>query len=239
MPRAMAHPADLVGEGDLDRVPAIVDELAHLGDRERHLEQRRLDAVVDAQEPLGDAGLALADDDLGRGEIVLDGRGLAQELGIEGDLVAPAGRLAGGTLQRRQHQPVHGPGRHRAAEHQQQRLRRPALAERLAELARALQQMRQVELAVAARRRADADDHHVQPVEIAVDGDRTLDPPLADAGAQQLLDHGLDHGRAPGTDGGHLVEVDVDAQHVVPSLGEAGGGGGADIAETENGDVQG
>ena len=158
-------------------MPAIVDELAHLGDHQRHLEQRRVDAVVDAEQALGDARLALADDDLGRGEVVLDRRRFAQELGIERRLpappraarrpLAPASAAPAGSM-------VPGGMVLRNTSSSGSAARRSRIA--VAELARALEQMGEIELAVGARRRADADDHHVEPVELAVDRQRRCAP---------------------------------------------------------------
>ena len=99
---------------------------------------------------------------------------------------------------------------------------------------------REIELAVGARRRADADDRHVEPVELAVDATARCAPgPSATPAVSSSSTMRLDHGRAAGADRGHLLRIDVDAEHMVPGLGEAGGGGGADIAEAEDGDAQG
>jgi hypothetical protein len=164
-------------------------------------------------------GLALADHDLGRGEVVLHRRRLAQELRVEGGLVEPPRPLPGRLGQGRQDQPLHGPGRDRAAEHQQQRRQAGrAAARQPAELARHGQQVREVELAVGARGGADADDGEVEPVEPRLDARPRGDAAVPHPGLEQLGDAGLEHGRAPLGDGADLVRRDVDAVDVVAGL---------------------
>ena len=184
--------------------------------------------------------LALADDDLGRGEIVLHRRRFAQELGIEGDLVAAPGRLARGALERRQHEA-------RPWSRAAWCCGTPAAAAALRGAARPPGRAGACSRADGVRSSLPSARDGVPTQMIAMSSrssspssDGALrTPPVGHARGQQLLDHRLDHGRAPGADGGHLLRIDVDAQHVVPGLGETGGGRGADIAEAEDGDVQG
>ena len=116
--------------------------------------------------------------------------------------------------------------------------RAPGAAGPPAELAGALEQVREIELAVGPRRRADADDDQSRPWMAPSIAAALITRPAASPSLQELLDLGLDHRRAALPNRRHLLGVDVDPEHVVPGPGKTGGRGRADIAEAEDGDMQ-
>ncbi len=229
-----------VDEGDLGGQEGVGGGLHQLGgrvvgDQERHPGGDRLGVHL-AQQFLGPPA-AGADHDPVRAQGVLDGEALAQELRVPGEL----GTLADGG---QRGQPLGQPARradrdggladhqHRAGQMRGERVDRGVHVRHVGR-----------ELALALRG-VDADEVHVAELGGLLRGGgepqpagRTLVP--RHMLEQQLGQARLVHRDLAGGEGGDLLRVDVQTQHLEAELRHGGGVGGAEIAGTDHGDAEG
>src|SRR6516162_1920139 len=103
--------------------------------------------------------LVLANDHVGRRVEVADGAAFAQEFGIEVNRKAPSRRAAGHLFQDRNDEALGGSRRNGAADHDGMKF--VVVARRRADLFEDRFERREVDIAVAARRRPDADERSV------------------------------------------------------------------------------
>jgi hypothetical protein len=106
--------------------------------------------------------------------------------------------------------------------------------ERLADLLRDAFEVSQVEAAVLAARRADADQRDVGVAHRLGGARRRAQPAVGAVRLDQLVESVLDDRAASVVEARHLVGIHVDADDVVAVLGKTGGGYAADIPQTKN-----
>ena len=229
----LAQVADLVREHHLERMPGVARVLHHLGDADAGADERRVDRLVERDRAARVGGVVVADQGQRRLAEILERRPLAQELRVHRDAEAVAVLLARLALERRDHQLVGRARQHRAADDDDVVV--VLVAQGSADLLADPLEVLQVEAAVLAARRADAEQRDVG----AADGVRGVggraQAAVRDALAQQILEAGLDDRTAASVDRRHLVGVDVDADHLVAVTGERRRRHAADIAKAKHG----
>lgn len=230
----LAHAADLVGEGDLDRVPRVVDELGDLGLAQADFEDGRVDALVELRHVGRRLAAQRADDDLGRVEEVLDRGGFAQEFGVVDQLDHVRGRIAQVALEDRPDDVLAGPGPHGRAVGEGQRGLAIGL-QRGGDRAGDLRDIAHVVRAIDAARRADADDGDVGIVELVGELRGCGDPAIGMGGREQIVEPRFVDRRAARVKGGDLGLADVDSDDRVALTGNAARSGRADVTQSENG----
>ena len=109
--------------------------------------------------------------------------------------------------------------------------------QRIADLLADANQVAQIEAAVLAARRPDADEREIGFRDrLGGAGCRTQAAGF-DGILQQLLEPRLDDGTEAGIDGGNLFGIHVDADHVMAVRGKVRGRHASDVAESEYADM--
>ena len=237
-PGRVADLRDGVDEGDLggqEGVGRDLDQLGggQVGDQHRHAGV--LERGVQLAQHLAAEALALgavrvdADHDPVRAQRVLHGVALAQELGVPDQLGVGAG---GGQLRDPAGQAGGGADRDRGLPDD---VRRPVQVHRQP-LDRPVDLGEVGAPAVAALRRADAEEVQVGVGGGVGEGVGEAQPAGRDVGGQQGVQAGLVEGQLAAREQRPLPGVGLDAEHVVAQLGQAGGVGGAQVAAADDGD---
>ena len=232
----LAHSTDLVRKAHLQCVEGVVDVLGHLCDADRHTIERPWQAVVEAGQHVAAPVAKLADHGLGRRKEVADGTAFSKELGIHADAEVDARFHGRGLLEAgaklglasaRQHGGAKGHHVPRG------RLREPG-----ADLVRHTEKVIQGDRAGRRGWGADADQSEVSRGDRSVDIGSGRQAPLPHGTSNEVTESVLDHGSSTSVDHPHLVEADVDPDHLVAALGKARRRHGADVAKTEDGDAR-
>src|SRR5690606_1395183 len=113
----LGNVADLVGKGDLGRVPDVAGVLDHLGDGDVLADDRSVQLAVDFFQHVARLAVGFADHGHWREVVVLDGGGFAQELGVHGYTEVNAGLLAGAVFEDRDDHIFDGARQYGAAYH--------------------------------------------------------------------------------------------------------------------------
>ena len=108
--------------------------------------------------------------------------------------------------------------------------------ERIADLLADTNQVAEIEAAVFAARRADANQRQVGISDRLGRARRRPQPTRIDAFLEQRIETRLDDRAAAAVDGGDLLGIDVDADDVMSIGGEVRRGNAADVAQAEYGD---
>ena len=214
-PSAGRHRADLVAEGHLERVEAVVHVLGHLGHRDRHPEARAGQALVEGHAPARHCARRSPDHGLGRVEEVLHAGRLAQELRVQADPEVVAGPLARRPLQDRDQHVLAGARDHGAAvDHDVRSL----VLQRRADLLAGALHVREVEVAVRLAGRAHAHQRHVGRANRLARRRGRRKPALRTAAANSSGNLGLHDRDAARVHQLDLAGVHVHADHGVAAL---------------------
>jgi hypothetical protein len=181
----------------------------------------------------GRAAVERADDDLGRGEVVGDRAGFAQEFGVVDQLHCARAIVAQGGAKDRQDQLLGGAWAHRRAVGDGKRLR-AIRRDRRRDVARDLRDVAHVVRAIDTARRTDADDREVRGVERIADFQPRLQAPVGARIGNQVVQPRLVHRRAAGVDRVDLALADIDADDAVALARDTACSCAPDIAETED-----
>lgn len=229
--------ADLVGEGDLGRVPDVAGVLDHLGDLDVLADDRRIQLAVDAFQQIAGGLVQLTDDGHWREVVVLDRGAFTQELGVHRQAEIDAGLLARAIFENRQYHVLRGTRQHGAAHHHGVTL--VLVAHGHADFAAHAFDVVQLQIAVLLARRADTDERHIALQNGGGDVSSAAQAALTQALLQQFFQARLDDGRFAVVDQVDLVRGDVHANHVVTACRQTAGTNGTYITQTEDTDSHG
>ena len=163
---------------------------------------------------------------------VLDGESLAQELRVPRQ---PDGVAGGRDRRDAGREPVGGPDRHRRLAHDEG----GPVQQRRQGLDRGIDVCQVRGVRARPLRRPDAHEVHVPERRGLVVRRREPQPARAQRSSQHLLEPRLVERRCTGGEGGDLVGVGVDAEHLEPEVGHAGGMHGAQVPGADDRQSQG
>ncbi len=232
----LANPADLIGEGDLYRVPGVVDEFGQLGLADADMESRRLDAEVERLHVRARLPVHGADHDLGRGEIILYRTGFAQEFGIVDQFHKVASALPQSSAEDRQDQLLARSGAHGGAVGDGQRAGAIG-ANGGGHIAGDLHHEAHVMRAIDPAGGADADNRHIAIIQRIAHFAAGAQSPGSLCFGHKFIEPRLAHRRAPGIDRGDFGFADIHADNRMALTRDAARSSTADIAQSENGNL--
>ena len=221
-------------EAHLEGVPDVIRVLDHLCGGHVGADHGGVELRIERRQQLAGALIRFADHRFRRVVVVENRRAFAQEFRVVADAEIHARRLAGTTLERRDHRMTHGSRQHGAAHDDDVKgvFRRERAADFLAHAA----DVSEIEAAVRLAGRTHADDGKLRT------GDRL---PGVCRGAEQVILHGFaddavdvlfNDRRTPIVDEPHLGFVRIHTDDAMPVAGKTPRRHAAYVAKTEDAD---
>src|SRR5690606_28187753 len=229
--------ADLVGEGDLGRVPDVAGVLDHLGDFDVLADDRCVQLAVDAFQQVAGGLVQLTDDGHRWKVVVLDRGTFTEELGVHCQAEIHAGLLARAIFENRQYHVLGGARQYGAAYHHGVALL--LVAHGHADLAAYAFDVVQFQITVLLARGADADERHIALQHGSGDIGGATQAALTQTLLQQFFQARFDDGRFAVVDQVDLARGNIHANHIVTPCRQTAGTNGTYITQTEDTDSHG